>query len=367
MVRNHLGAQRKRTNTPAMNRRRAVEFRHDPYVPHNRSSLVSASGTAALGGILKETTVPAIDTAAVKETFANVGEWFKGLLKPLKKEEAVQKTTLAGEAALGASAGSIPLDDEGLLPESTPIEEEDFEEEVIEEPKTRKERRAERRQRKRDKRNAALDEYIDMPRSNFIQMLIRPGLAIEKAASANYATLGMIPAFVLNFFKWISFGAIVGFALQKYINIFPYSFVRLNFSGAMRYAFFIAIFGIAIEYLCYVIIDLYCGFLRRKVPLSKIVSVESRGALSIGFLYFAAVVLIYFDYYNYAALVTIGAIFVGFALKFYALDKTLTITKTKQLLIIFICVILSVIAAKQYFNVTFSDLEKILTEILSIK
>ena len=33
MNRNYIGARRKRTNTPVLNRQRAVEYRHRPYAP----------------------------------------------------------------------------------------------------------------------------------------------------------------------------------------------------------------------------------------------------------------------------------------------------------------------------------------------
>ena len=232
----------KRTNTPALNRRRAVEYRHRKY--NKSSNLLSLVNKEVLNETPLELQTVIEDENIVKEEVNTIEE---------VQKEAEEKETL------------------------------------IEKFKNY------RRTRIR-KRNAFLDSVINEPKANIFKMLFCAGTAVKDVASVEDVTLNALAVLFLNAVKWIAFGALFACLIGQYINYLPFSTFRINFTGMAKIAFFIGILALAFEYLSYLLISIYCGIQRDNVKMRKLADIAARGSVLPTVLFISSILLINYKY-----------------------------------------------------------------------
>ena len=278
----------KRTNTPALNRRRAVEYRHRKY--NKSSNLLSLVNKEVLNETPLELQTVIEDDNSVKEEVNTV--------------EEVQKE----------------------------VEEKEF---LIEKFKNY------RRTRIR-KRNAFLDSVINEPKANIFKMLFCAGTAVKDVASVEDVTLNALAVLFLNAVKWIAFGALFACLIGQYINYLPFSTFRINFTGMAKIAFFIGVLALAFEYLSYLLISIYCGIQRDNVKMRKLADIAARGSVLPTVLFVISILLIIYKGVLVGSIFAFTSVLISFILKIYGLTQRIKISVTKQLLIYFLCIFLSV-------------------------
>lgn len=252
------------------------------------------------------------------------------------------------------------------VPEETPAEEIETEE-TPEEEAAPKSTRESRRQKRIEKKNAVLDAIIDTPRSSIFQMILRPGLAMTKSGMVEYPVLSQVSVLILNIFKWFACGAFIANLIASLINLYQFSFARMNFSDISSLSVRIGAFGLAAEYFSYVLIATVCGLLRHEVYLRKITDVQARSAAAEGTLFVIAAVLISRHLGAAFAVFVTGAV-MGFMLKGYGLDLVMKdrVSKTGQLILCAVCIAVCTMASFVYFKFVSGDLIRIFMDILNI-
>ncbi|MDO4520915.1 MAG: hypothetical protein Q4B44_04670, partial [Erysipelotrichaceae bacterium] len=248
-----------------------------------------------------------------------------------------------------------------------PVEAEEPQPEPEPEPKlTRKEKRDLKKAIRKETRIQLLDEKIDSPRAGLFSMLLLPGRAMTRVASVEKTTLSAPSVLILNLIKWAAVGTFFAMFIEKFINIFNFSFIRLNFTGTAGLAFRFGIFGLAAEYLSYIIIGLFCGLIRKKISTLKLMEVESRSALAVALLFAAGCVLAWKDMLAFAVTAAVAGMVIGFITKGYGMDLVLTIGKNTQLVLVLILVVCACMAGFRYFPLTVSGLMDIFKTILHL-
>lgn len=306
----------KRKNTPALNRRRAVEYRHRRYNPtsiilSNDNEVTSINDTLVLENNIFEN--PSFNDSFVNEPVK------ESVIEEVKKEDIKVKEV------------------------------------IKEKPLTRKERN-----------NAYLDSLINEPKANIFKMLLFPGKAVKDVASVEGITLNAISIFVINMCKWIAFGAVFASIIGKYINIFPFSTTRLNFSSMAKISIFIALMAIICEYLSFLLISMYCGLQKDNVKMHKLADISARGSVLPTALYIISILLIYFKNTTIGAIFAIATMLIALVLKVYGFTENIKISVTKQLPIYFLCIILSLLAFIKVIPFFAEDLISILKNIMNL-
>jgi len=233
-------------------------------------------------------------------------------------------------------------------------------------PMTKKEKRAEKKAIRKETKIQLIDEKIDAPKAGLLTMLLMPGRAMTRVSSVEKTTLSIPSVFILNLIKWISVGAFFAVFFERFINQFNYSFIRMNFTGTASLAFRFGVFGLIAEYLCYMIIGIFCGLIRRKISTLKLMEVESRSALAVALLFAAGCALVYFGYSAFGCAAAAAGMAVGFITKGYGLDRVLTIGKNTQLVLVMVLTAAVTVAAFSYFPLTVSGLIDIFKTILHL-
>ena len=233
-------------------------------------------------------------------------------------------------------------------------------------PMTKKEKRAEKKAIRKETKIQLIDEKIDAPKAGLLTMLLMPGRAMTRVSSVEKTTLSIPSVFILNLIKWISVGAFFAVFIERFINQFNYSFIRMNFTGAASLAFRFGVFGLIAEYLCYMIIGIFCGLIRKKISTLKLMEVESRSALAVALLVAAGCALVYFGYSAFGCAAAAAGMAVGFITKGYGLDRVLTIGKNTQLVLVMVLTAAVTVAAFSYFPLTVSGLIDIFKTILHL-
>lgn len=278
----------KRTNTPALNRRRAVEYRHRKY--NKSSNLLSLVNKEVLNETPLELQTVIEDENIVKEEVNTV--------------EEVQKEVEEKESLIDKFKNY-------------------------------------RRTRIR-KRNAFLDSVINEPKANIFKMLFCAGTAVKDVASVEDVTLNALAVLFLNAVKWIAFGALFACLIGQYINYLPFSTFRINFTGMAKIAFFIGVLALAFEYLSYLLISIYCGIQRDNVKMRKLADIAARGSVLPTVLFIISILLINYKGVLVGSIFAFTSVLISFILKIYGLTQRIKISVTKQLLIYFLCIFLSV-------------------------
>ncbi|MBQ7993701.1 MAG: hypothetical protein IJ252_11805 [Solobacterium sp.] len=233
-------------------------------------------------------------------------------------------------------------------------------------PMTKKEKRAEKKAIRKETKIQLIDEKIDAPKAGLLTMLLMPGRAMTRVSSVEKTTLSIPSVFILNLIKWISVGAFFAVFFERFINQFNYSFIRMNFTGTASLAFRFGVFGLIAEYLCYMIIGIFCGLIRRKISTLKLMEVESRSAPAVALLFAAGCALVYFGYSAFGCAAAAAGMAVGFITKGYGLDRVLTIGKNTQLVLVMVLTAAVTVAAFSYFPLTVSGLIDIFKTILHL-
>ena len=197
-------------------------------------------------------------------------------------------------------------------------------------------------------------------------MLVAPGYAMKKVSTVEKTTLAGPSVLLLNVFKWAAIGTFFTMFIEKFINHFNYSFVRLNFTGTASLAFRIGIFGLLAEYVSWIVIGLVCGLMRRKISTFKLMEVEARSALAVMLLFVIGSVFVWKDMFAYGVVAGICGIVIGFMTKGYGMDLVLPIGKNTQLLLVLVLVSVATVLSFSYFPLIFSGLMDIFKTILNL-
>jgi hypothetical protein len=287
--------------------------------------------------------------------------------EPAASEAAEEETAEeAAETEVPAEEVTQPEESEDIFAE-VPVEAEEPQPEPEPEPKlTRKEKRDLKKAIRKETTIQLLDEKIDSPRAGLFTMLLLPGRAMTRVASVEKTTLSAPSVLILNLIKWAAVGTFFAMFIEKFINIFNFSFIRLNFTGTAGLAFRFGIFGLAAEYLSYIIIGLFCGLIRKKISTLKLMEVESRSALAVALLFTAGCVLVWKDMLAFAVTAAAAGMVIGFITKGYGMDLVLTIGKNTQLVLVLILVVCACLAGFRYFPLTVSGLMDIFKTILHL-
>ena len=322
----------RRTNTPALNRRRAVEYRHRKYAKSGNLAFIDSAELALNNDV--------IDNAYINE-------------------EVVDDTTF----------NEVELDNNVIEENNLEIVKEDSISNNTNETKeelTFSQKVKNYRKDRRKKKNAYLDSLIAEPKANIFKMLFAAGTAVKSVASVRDVTLNSLAVLFLNIVKWIAFGGLFGTIIGKYINAYPFSTVRLNFTYMAKIAIFIAIFGIVCEYLSFLLISIYCGLQRDDVKMRKLADISARGSVLPTVLYVIAILLMIYKNLTIGTIFAIASILIALVLKIYGFTQQIRISVTRQLPIYFLCAVLSLFAFIKVLPYFSEDLLKILANILNI-
>ena len=250
--------------------------------------------------------------------------------------------------------------------ESEEVSETPQEPEEDEAPLTKKEQRELKKEIRKETKKQLIDEIIDAPRANILLMLVAPGLAMKRVSSVTKTTISAPAVFILNVLKWAAVGTFYAMFIEKFINIFNYSFIRMNFTGTAGLAFRFGAFGFVAEYLSWIVISLFCGLIRRKTSVFKLMDVEGRSAPAVTLLFAAACVLVWKDMLMWGFIAAVCGTVIGFMTKGYGMDLTLPIGKNTQLVLVLLIVAGVTYAAFKYFPIAVSGLDEIFKAILNI-
>lgn len=274
-----------------------------------------------------------------------------------REPEEIKEETPATEVP--AEEVSAPETESTEVSETTQEPEEDA-------PLTKKEQRELKKEIRKETRKQLIDEIIDAPRANILLMLVAPGLAMKRVSSVTKTTISAPAVFILNVLKWAAVGTFFAMFIEKFINIFNYSFIRLNFTGTAGLAFRFGAFGFVAEYLSWIVISLFCGLIRRKTSVFKLMDVEGRSAPAVTLLFAAACVLVWKDMLMWGFIAAVCGMVIGFMTKGYGMDLTLPIGKNTQLVLVLLIVAGVTYAAFRYFPIAVSGLAEIFKAILNI-
>lgn len=288
--------------------------------------------------------------------------------EPAASEAAEEETAEeAAETEVPAEEVTQPEESEEDIFAEVQEETEEPQPEPEPEPElTKKEKKELKKAIRKETRIQLLDEKIDSPRAGLFSMLLLPGRAMTRVASVEKTTLSAPSVLILNLIKWAAVGTFFAMFIEKFINIFNFSFIRLNFTGTAGLAFRFGIFGLAAEYLSYIIIGLFCGLIRKKISTLKLMEVESRSALAVALLFAAGCVLVWKDMLAFAVTAAAAGMVIGFITKGYGMDLVLTIGKNTQLVLVLILVVCACLAGFRYFPLTVSGLMDIFRTILHL-
>ena len=321
--------------------------------------------------------ISAEETAEPQETLTEESAEAEAEAEEAAVEEAAgQDTEEVSLAAEEAAETEIPVE-EVIEPEESgedifeEVQEETEEPQPEPEPEpepelTKKEKKELKKAIRKETRIQLLDEKIDSPRAGLLSMLLLPGRAMTRVASVEKTTLSAPSVLILNLIKWAAVGTFFAMFIEKFINIFNFSFIRLNFTGTAGLAFRFGIFGLAAEYLSYIVIGLFCGLIRKKISTLKLMEVESRSALAVALLFAAGCVLVWKDMLAFAVTAAAAGMVIGFITKGYGMDLVLTVGKNTQLVLVLVLVVCACLAGFRYFPLTVSGLMDIFKTILHL-
>ena len=240
------------------------------------------------------------------------------------------------------------------------------EEDTEEAPLTKAEKKQLKKEIRKETQTQLYDEIIDRPKTGLFTMLLMPGKAMKGSGSVKKTTMNAMSSLILLTLKWAAIGTFFAIILEKFVNYFDFSFIRMIFSEVAGLAFRFGIFGLIAEYVSYIIIGLFCGLIRRKISTFKLIEVESRSALTVTVLFVLACVLLWLNHWPYAVMAAAGGAMLGFIAKGYGMDLVLPISKTTQMIL---CVLLTAGAAMvsfYYFPMAVSGLTDIFRVILHL-
>ena len=228
-------------------------------------------------------------------------------------------------------------------------------------PMTKSERKIERRRQ----RDEDFDRMAAIPRSNLVSTMFLPAATMKHVSRTKEPNLSQFTCFFANAIKWCAVGAVPAMWLGILINQDAFGTIRLNFTQQTIIDLFVIGFGMAIEYFSYYMLWFYSLLTRRPVSLRKLISVEARSSLSVALI---MVVACLFSVFSVELSLTAGmvGIFVGVMLKAYGLDIVLKISKTEQILIVMVMIVVATMMALTFFPMVNGDVADILLRLFEI-
>ena len=253
--------------------------------------------------------------------------------------------------------------------ETTESETEEKKEEPSEPEKPKKslaERFLEFKAYRRRKKLENLDEMIDRPTANILQMMVAPGTAMERVSKAGYATVSRFTILAFNILKWIIFGAFFGSALRMIITSVEFSIVQMNFSSASGIAVKIALFTLAAEYLSYYLISIVSGLMRKQITMPVLIDVTGRSSLSSALIFLVACFVLKHNMALGFAILIAGLVY-EIAMKTYGIGLVSEdISRNIQFWFIALLVVLIAMLSFTYFRMTMSNVVEIFSKIMNL-
>ncbi len=253
--------------------------------------------------------------------------------------------------------------------ETTESETEEKKEEPSEPEKPKKslaERFMEFKAYRRRKKLENLDEMIDRPTANILQMMVAPGTAMERVSKAGYATVSRFTILAFNILKWIIFGAFFGSALRMIITSVEFSIVQMNFSSASGIAVKIALFTLAAEYLSYYLISIVSGLMRKQITMPVLIDVTGRSSLSSALIFLVACFVLKHNMALGFAILIAGLVY-EIAMKTYGIGLVSEdISRNIQFWFIALLVVLIAMLSFTYFRMTMSNVVEIFSKIMNL-
>ena len=253
--------------------------------------------------------------------------------------------------------------------ETTESETEEKKEEPSEPEKPKKslaERFLEFKAYRRRKKLENLDEMIDRPTANILQMMVTPGTAMERVSKAGYATVSRFTILAFNILKWIIFGAFFGSALRMIITSVEFSIVQMNFSSASGIAVKIALFTLAAEYLSYYLISIVSGLMRKQITMPVLIDVTGRSSLSSALIFLVACFVLKHNMALGFAILIAGLVY-EIAMKTYGIGLVSEdISRNIQFWFIALLVVLIAMLSFTYFRMTMSNVVEIFSKIMNL-
>ena len=211
-----------------------------------------------------------------------------------------------------------------------------------------------------------LDEMIDRPTANILQMMIAPGSAMERVSKAGYATVSRFTILAFNILKWIIFGAFFGSFLRMIISSVEFSIVQMNFSSASGVAVKIALFTLAAEYLSYYLISIASGLMRKQITMPVLIDVTGRSSLSTALIFLVACFVLKHNMALGFAIVVAGLIY-EIAMKTYGIGLVAEdISRNIQFWFIALLVVIIAMLSFTYFRMTMSNVVEIFSKIMNL-
>lgn len=324
----HTGAKRKRTNTPAENRKRVVAYRH---VRFDDSSIFKRQKKEEKIDVSPVVTV--IEKKKVKQPAETV--------KEKKPEPRETKQEIVKDK---------PKKKEKVQQAQKPVS---------------------RRQKRKERKAAALEEeinhYIDTPRTGFFTKLFDPLKAARTEASVTDETVGSFAfAIVILFLKWLTVMGVFLKRIRILIDLNQFGTARLNFSQSAEIAAKLALYLFVAELLMYLIFSLLSFTTSQRVSFKKLTVIAAQPALSSVVVALIGYVLLDTNTALGISL-AIAAIVVSLLFKASAISMILKVnSKIKFLLII----VLSAILLAKFFSFASSVCEplmQIFDDILILK
>ena len=225
--------------------------------------------------------------------------------------------------------------------------------------------RQERKQEKRRLNDEEWDRIAAIPRGNLFQTVFVPAATMYHLSKTNVPTLSQFSSLLVNAVKWFCVGIVPARLIYDFINQAEFSTMRLNFTQASTIAAFVMLFGLVSEYFCLGLVSLYAFCTRRLPVFRRLSSLNARGSLTIAIIMAASFFLIRVSMPAAFALFGCGVV-IALLLKGYAMDLTVKISKTEQLLLMAIFIFLILMAAETFFPLVNKELIEILKELLEI-
>ena len=288
-----------------------------------------------------------------------------------EEETAEAESTEEGETGEDFSAEDIPADEAESDESAQQTELIDIPEETPETPAeerelTREEKRAERKALRKETNLQLIDEIVDKPRAGLLTMAFLPGYAMKKVASVEKTTMSAPSVLILNLIKWAAIGTFFAMFIESFVNLFEYSFVRMIFSDMAALAFKFGIFGLLLEYGCYIIIGLFCGLVGKRISTLKLMCVEARSSLFVALIFIIADLLVWKGMLVMAVIAAVIGTVCGLMLKGYGMDLVLPISKGTQIILAAVLVGIAVWLTFPFVRFATSGLTDIFKAILNI-
>lgn len=275
-MRTYTGAKRKRTATPASRHLRPVAFRHGRrYVRSPLQETLLSVPEAEEERILQTPEEEVTETVPEQEETALVIPQIEEEPEPEQAEQPTEE----------------PADIQEILEESALQDVQPEPEKPAEPKKTVSERLAERKAKRTAAKEAAIEDYINTPRTNVFRKLIRPYAAMVTESSVKETVSEPVFSLAVTVFKFLGAGAWISRITASYINKNAFGYARMSFSGGAWLTLRLAVFLIAAQYILAAAVSAVSYVFRDGVSWKKITASMSQSALSTGCLFVIAALL----------------------------------------------------------------------------